>query len=61
MSNEKTEVLLRSRDNSVYWEKPLPSVFKEDLSEEAYTVIMELDRRFIQLWDKVVFEGRNKG
>jgi len=59
MSNEKTEVLLRSSDTNGYWENKLPTLFKEDLPEDVYNVILELDRRFIQLWGKVVFEGRD--
>ena len=47
------------RAEKAYWENKVGDVTKLS-QEQMLDLIKELDRRFIQLWDKVVFE-REKG
>jgi len=50
---EQTPYILRAE--KAYWENKVGDI--NLLSrEEMISLIKELDRRFIQLWDKVIFE-----
>jgi hypothetical protein len=58
-------VKLRAKD--AYWDpanlviKDLLDVDSKDMTKEQLVLIVhELDRRFIQLWDKISFEKRLK-
>lgn len=54
------------RAAEAYWVpgSPVPEILNKDRSawtlEEQALLIQELDRRFMQLWDKVNFENRSK-
>ena len=56
--------LLRARE--AYWvpDSPVLGALQlppDDLDKDALVALVyELDRRFIQLWDKVVYERENK-
>lgn len=68
MNNIKLNSFKEWRD--VYWNNDNPVINKlKSLSEidldeldndEIKTLILELDRRFVQLWDKVVFENKKE-
>lgn len=54
---------LRSKD--AFWhDSDIVELLKKDLKylneEELRTLVSELDRRFMQLWDKVVFEREHE-
>lgn len=55
---------LRTLKSNVYWEdnevKALSNKTIDEMSkDELKFILKQLDRRFIQLWDKVIFERIN--
>lgn len=56
---------MRLRSTDAYWEpgSNVPDLLKRDLRtlrpDEVVELVTELDRRFMQLWDKVAFEQKH--